>query len=45
MWVSRLTREELPRERLDGAQEGARNMRVLKAVVSLRGGMTSGTAE
>jgi len=45
MWLSRLEREELSRERLDSAQEGARSMGVLGAVVSLKGGMTSGTVE
>ena len=43
--MSRLEREELPQERLGGAQEGAQSMRVLGMVVSSEGGMTSGTAE
>ena len=38
-------REEWPLERLGGAQEGARGMRVLGVVVSSEGGVTSGTTE
>ena len=42
--MSRLEREELPQERLGGAQKGARSMGVLGAVVSSEG-VASGTAE
>ena len=37
--MSYLEREELPRERLDGAQKGAQSMVVLEAMVSSEGGM------
>jgi len=43
--VSRLEREELPQERLGGAQKGAQSMGVLGVAMSSEGGMTAGTTE
>ena len=43
--MSRSEREEWRQERLGGAQEGAWSMGVLEAVVSLEGGVASGTVE
>ena len=43
--MSRLEQEEVPWEPLDGAQESAQTMRVLKVTVSSKREMTSETTE